>query len=170
MANHKYIHVPPLVCRAEVCLQHFGSLMTKLLLNPSVFICSYSLLSRLTVRLCKCVYCPRTSMQHARFLSYAWMYVCVYVHAECARICSVCLCVTSCCSSQHQTRILKVTNQARWPFRKIKDTFLKKRHVWFIVFYLCYSIEGQQEDVMELCFQQTPKRFEVTLTISSKPF
>lgn len=30
---------------------------------------------------------------------------------------------------QHQTHILKVTNQDRWPFGKIKDTFLKKRHL-----------------------------------------
>ena len=35
--------------------------------------------------------------------------------------------VTSYRPSQLQTHILKVTNQARWPFGKIKDTFLKKK-------------------------------------------
>lgn len=34
--------------------------------------------------------------------------------------------VTSYRSPQHQTHILKVTNQARWPLEKIKDMFLKK--------------------------------------------
>lgn len=39
----------------------------------------------------------------------------------------VCVCVPDILPpAQHHGHILKVTNQARWPFGKIKDTFLKK--------------------------------------------
>lgn len=45
----------------------------------------------------------------------------------CVSVWHVCVFVTSYRPSQLQTHILKVTNQARWPFGKIKDTFLKKK-------------------------------------------
>lgn len=89
----------------------------------TVLQCSKHTLMFLDVRLCECV-C-------------AW----TYFTGACMQLFLRCALVTSCCSSHHPCAdpqlFLKVTNQDRWPFGKIKDTFLKKRCVWFITQYHC---------------------------------
>lgn len=89
---------------------------------PSVFILWHH---RSFTSLTLCV-CLQTKDVHA---TDALLVICLYTCEHvCGHVCASILCavcVTSC--HPHRIRhILKVTNQARWPFRKIKDAFREK--------------------------------------------
>lgn len=83
----------------------------------------------------------------------------------------VCLCDTP-LPFQHQTHIVKVTYQARWPFGKIRDTLLKKEtpliyHMRPVAMVIS-ATEGQHGEVMQRGSRQTPKRCQVRLKIPPK--
>lgn len=67
--------------------------------------------------------------------------------------------------SQHSTHRLKVTNQARWPHGKIKDTFQRtkkkerKKEPPLIYCNPTIAVAGQQEEVREAGSDSTPKHF-----------
>lgn len=68
--------------------------------------------------------------------------------------------------SQHWTHRLKVTNQARWPHGKIKDTFQRtkkkekeKKEPPLIYCNPTIAVAGQQEEVRETGLDSTPKHF-----------
>lgn len=89
-----------------------------------------------------------TAQGHLRWTMH-YFFICLNVceHSgmcmcKCAGICGVCVCKTSYHPSSIR-HILKVTNQARWPFGKIKDMFLKKR------FNFSYNANGHGD----LCYR-----------------
>lgn len=136
--------------------------------TPSIFIWGHPRsFTSLTVFLCEHLQPKDIHVRNA--LLVIWLNVCV---SMLLCICGVCLCVwerkKNLIAPSNIRHILKVTNQARWPIGKIKDTFLKKRNLWFIIsrrYPFCSS-----KGLGSRGFQQTPRSFHTKFTVTHKPF